>query len=213
MALPANLNLSQFSNKLRVTGFTLHCPTPKAISRTGGGEVLQARLGPSLWQGECQLSFSPQVKTAGIRALIDLLLDPGQTFNFSPVDYYGPAADLGGVALGSASVTLSAVASNNRDLTLAGLPSGYVLSPDDLLSFTHSGGIPALHRLVVGATANGSGVATVEVWPRVRPGWAAGAAVQLKTPFLRAIMLEREPGSSARIMHSGISFNFLQSLR
>jgi len=212
MALPASLTLAQFSDKLRVTKASLHCPSPMQVSRTGGGEVLRARLGASLWQGEATLAFQSQRSTGGIRALIDMLLDENTTFGISPADYYGPASDLGGAILGASAVTLSAVAANNRDLTLAGLPAGYVMSPDDLLSFPYAGKV-AFHRVLVGGTASSGGTVTLDVWPRVRPGWSAGAVVQLRNPYFRAVMTERDPGASERIFHSGMSFSFIQTLR
>lgn len=215
MALSFPLNLARFSDRLQVTGLVLHCPTPKSVSRTAGGEVMQARLGASLWQGECELTFRHQPKTGGMRALVDLLLDEQASFMLSPKDYYGPASDLGGVALGARTITLSAVAANNRDVTLAGLPPGYVLSGDDLMSWSYATNPVrhAFHRIVVGATANSGGNATVEVWPRVRPGWAVSATVELKKPMFKAVLTDRDPGASARVFHSGISFSFIQSLR
>lgn len=215
MAVSFPLTLAQFSARLRVTGLSLHCPTPKSQSRTAGGEIIQARLGASLWQGECQLSFARQMTTSGVRSLVDLLLDPAASFLFSPGDYYGPALDPGGTLLGSANVTVSGVAANNRDITLAGLPNGYKLSGDDLLSFTY-GTNPvryAFHRVVFTTGGASSGRVTAEVWPRVRPGWVAGAAVELKKPVFKAVMEDRDAGSSARVFHSGMSFNYIQTFR
>lgn len=214
MAVGFPVPLSQFSDILRVKSMTLHCPTPKTRSQTRGGQMLQARLGPSLWQGECHLEFTSLPRTNGLRALIDLLLDENASFLLSPRDYFGPAADLGGVILAGASVTLQAVASNGRDVTLAGLPPGYKLTGDDLFSFTY-GSNPvrhALHRLVSGGTSSG-GQVTVEVWPRVATGWAAGSPVNLVKPRFKAIMDEREPGTSMKVHHSGVSFRFIQGIR
>lgn len=215
MALSFPLILSQFSDRLRVVGLSLHCPTPKSLARTAGGELLRARLGASLWQGECTLGFQQSVNTRGMRALLDLLQDEGASFIFSPRDYPGPAADPETTILGSAAVGLQSVATNNRDVTLAGLPAGYVLSGDDLLSWTY-GANPtrwAFHRVVAQAVANASGQITVEVWPRVQPGWSQGAAISLRNPRFKAVMDESEPGSAARIFHSGMSFSYIQTLR
>lgn len=215
MAVTFPISLASFSDVLRVESLTLHCPTPKSRSQTRGGQMLQARLGPSLWQGDCKLAFAQGVKTGGLRALLDLLLDENASFLLSPHDYYGPAADPGGVILGGATVTLQAVATNARDVTLAGLPAGYKLTGDDLFSFTY-GTNPtrhALHRVVFGATASSGGQITVEVWPRVRTGWAVGAQVRLVKPRFKAIMDEREPGASMKVFHSGASFTFIQEIR
>lgn len=215
MAVEFPLQLWTFSNRLRVEGLTLHCPTPKSTAQTQGGDYLQARLGASLWQGECRLAFEQLQNTRGMRALIDLLLDENASFIFSPKDYFGPAADPLGTALGSAAVRIAGVAANNRDVTLAGLPSGYVLSGDDLMSWRY-GANPvrfAFHRVVVTAAPASGGQATVEVWPRVQPGWTTSTDVVLIQPRFKAIMQSREAGGSARIFHSGMSFNYIQSLR
>lgn len=216
MAYSYPLNLAQFSDQLRVVGLSMRCPTPQSSSRTASGEVLRARLGASLWQGECILAFEQLANTRGMRGLIDLLMDENASFMFSPHDYNGPRADPGAVLLGSRTVALQAVASNNRDVTLAGFTPGYVLSGDDLLSWSY-GANPtrfACHRVITPAIEAGAdGRVTVEVWPRVRPGWAVGAGVSLKAPRFKAVMESSEAGTSARVFLNGMSFNYIQTLR
>lgn len=215
MALSFPLNLAQFSDVLRVTGLSLHCPTPKQMSRTAGGDLLQARLGNSLWQGECQIGFMQSRNTRGMRALLDLLQDEGASFIFSPRDYSGPAADPDLAVLGAAPILLSAVAANNRDVTLSGFPAGYVMTGDDLISWTY-GANPtrwAFHRIVSTVVANASGSLVCEVWPRVAPGWSAGTGISIRTPRFKAVMETVEAGSAARIFQSGMSFNYIQTRR
>lgn len=215
MALSFPLNLAQFSDQLRVTGLSLHCPTPKQMSRTSGGDLLQARLGNSLWQGECQLGFIQSRNTRGMRALLDLLQDEGASFIFSPRDYPGPAADPDTAILGGAAITLASVAANNRDVTLSGFPAGYVMTGDDLISWTY-GANPtrwAFHRIVSTVVASGTGSLVCEVWPRVAPGWTAGVGISIRTPRFKAVMEQVQSGSAARIFHSGMSFNYIQTRR
>lgn len=215
MAATFPLSLDEYSDRIRVASTSFHCPTPKSISRTRGGQVLQARLGPSLWQGEVRLGFRHIARTQGVRALTDMLLDENASFILSPHDYFGPAMDPFGASLGGSEVKLHAVAANNADVTLSGLPGGYVLSGDDLFSFTY-GRNPvryAMHRIVFAATAGGGGGITVQVWPKVEPGWQEGATVRLLKPRIKAVMEDREAGASAGIFHDGMSFSFIQTLR
>lgn len=215
MAYSYPLNLAQFSDRLRVIGLTMRCPRPTSSSRTRGGEVMRAGMGAALWQGECTLGFEQLANTRGMRGLIDMLMDENASFIFSPVDYFGPASDRMGTALTGASVQLVSVASNNRDMTIEGLPAGFVVSFDDLLSFTY-GAAPiryGMHRVVTpSAVANAQGRATFEVWPRVRPGWQAGAAIQLKKPRFKAVMNESEGGAAAGLRLTGMSFTYVQQL-
>lgn len=165
--------------------------------------------------GECQLTFARHGQTVGMRSLLDLLLDPGASFLLSPADYFGPSGDPFGAVLDTSLITIDGVASNNRDLTLAGFPAGYSLHADDLLSFTY-GSNPvryAFHRVVFDTSVASGGLITCEVWPRIRPGWSVGAKVELKKPRFKAIMSDREAGASARVFHSGMSFSFVQTLR
>lgn len=214
MSLSYPLSLAQFGDLLRVNRQALHCPSPMSNAQTAGGEVLRARLGASLWRGEAALSFERQVNTRGIRGLLDALLDEHASFIFSPHDYYGPAADLGGQGLGGASPTIDNVAADGR-VRFAGLPVGYRLSPDDLVSWTYASGPVryAFHRLLEGGVANGAGQVSVAVWPHVRIGWAQGAAANFISPRMKAVMLDRDPGASAGMFYSGASFEFVQTLR
>lgn len=214
MALTYPLPLAQFGNLLRVSRLALHCPSPMSNAQTAAGEVLRARLGASLWRGEVGLTFERQVNTRGIRGLLDALLDEHASFIFSPHDYYGPASDLRGVGLYGSTPTLDGVTSGGR-VRFAGLPPGYRLTSDDLVSWTYGSGPVryAFHRLLEGGVASGAGQLTVAVWPHVRIGWAQGAAANFVTPRMKAVMLDRDPGVSAGMFHSGASFEFVQTLR
>ena len=215
MPLNYSLNLSEFSDRLRLTRLVYHCPVPLSTSRTAGGDILRARIGTSLWQGEATLTFARQVDTRGLRGLLDALLDPAASFFLSPHDYYGPAGDPGGAGLSGQTPALDHVFADGR-VQFSGLPAGYALSPDDLVSWDY-GQNPvrtAFHRVVGdAATAGGAGNAIVRLWPLVRPGWVQGAAAELVKPRLKAVLTERDPGESVRVFHSGMSFSFTQSLR
>ena len=73
----------------------------------------------------------------------------------------------------------------------------------------------ALHRIVVGGTASGSGLSPMlEVVPNLRPGAVAGLAVSLVRPTCKARVLpDPTYGSGRQALSRGASFDFIQTLR
>lgn len=210
MAVAFPIPLAQFSDRLVIDQLTLFCPQLTAESRTGGGQIIRAAMGEPLWQGEIRLKPLRPDCGRSVQAVLDLLGRPGASFLFSPKGYAGPAA----------TAILSAVAANNRDVTLSGLPAGTRIPADAFLSFTY-GSSPtryAFHQVAFAATANGAGQVTVEVSPIVRPGWTAGLTVQLGRPVLQAMRRGRDPGAlvyyrQARASYrTGGAFEFIQKL-
>lgn len=77
---------------------------------------------------------------------------------------------------------LAVVNANNKAMSLTGLKANQIISRGDYLSFTY-GSNRALHQAVETIAANGSGITgQFEVRPHLRPGWAIGAAINLKAP-------------------------------
>ena len=152
-----------------------------------------------------------------MEALLALMDQPGATFLCHDPRYIGPSSDPTGSILGSRTVTIHTVASNMRELRITGLPSGYVLSPGDMLAFEY-GSSPirfALHRIVVGGTASSTGLSPLlEVVPNLRAGAVAALTVTLVHPACKARLLP-EPiyGSGRQALSRGASFDFIQTLR
>lgn len=217
MALTYPVSLANFVERLKVTGLSFHAPVPLQESRTAGGEILRARMGASLHQGNVTLHFERHRAARQTRVMLDLLMEPGASFLLSPSDYDGPQEDPGGAILGAATVTLNSVAANNRDVTFGGFPSGYHLRRGDAFSFGY-GSNPfrrAFHWIVTyNAFADSGGVLSAEVYPPIRPGWSTGATVELIKPVIKAVIRSREPGAATRqIFHDGMSFSYIQTLR
>lgn len=152
-----------------------------------------------------------------MEALLALMDQPGASFLCHDPRYIGPASDPTGSVLGSRTVTIHMVAINMRELRITGLPSGYVLSPGDMLAFQYGSGPVrhALHRIVVGGTASGTGLSPLlEVVPSLRPGAVAPLPVSLVRPACKARLLP-DPGygSGRQAMSRGASFDFIQTLR
>lgn len=215
MALTFPLNLGTFFDAAKLVSTKFWLPPVAEGEETGAGEIYQVQSSPRLWEGSATFVADSHDANDAMASKANLLLSPGSTFRVRPRHRRGPVGDPNGTALGAASVTLGAVNANLRDITLNGLPANYAgLQSGSYLSFAYQG-IMGFHQVVVGATATGLGVATVEVIPALRPGYAINVAVALELPHLIAVI---KSGSFRPIEHRagvslGFSFDWRQTLR
>lgn len=218
MPISYPLSLAQFLDLLSVSRVTMSPGEAVIQSTTRGGEVLRSDLGTRLWQGRVIVAPGTRAEMDQQVALAEALLEAGGSFMVARRSRIGPQADPTGTILGASSVTISAISSDRRDLTLAGLPAAYTLTRGDLLSFTY-GTAPvrnALHRVLSTRTANGSGVMTqLAVTPLIRPGAAVGNPVTLVRPACKAVIVPSSfnPESEGRDLTEGFSFDWRQTLR
>ena len=211
------LTHTQFLGALRVEEVTFRLSHPQEHTRLGDGTVISASLGASLWTGTIRLAQANHPRHAQMEALLALMDQPGATFLCHDPRYVGPASDPTGSVLGSRTVTIHTVASNMRELRITGLPSGYLLSPGDMLGFQY-GSSPvryALHRIVVGGTASSGGLTPlIEVIPNLRAGAVAGLTLSLIRPACKARLLpDPSYGSGRQALSRGASVEFIQTLR
>lgn len=202
MALSFPLSLAAFADKLRILSAPFVVEEQQQLSGLGTGDVLAAQLAPSRLTADVTLAPERHARAREIQALIESLNGPIHSFYFySPANCY-PAADPGGVVLGSAAVTIQSIGANNKSVRLAGLPAGYELRIGDAFAFDY-GSNPsrrAWHRLAEDVSANGAGVTPlVELTQNLRPGVVAGLAVTFKKPAAKMFVL---PGSLT-VTHSG----------
>ncbi|MDK3072773.1 hypothetical protein QO034_06595 [Sedimentitalea sp. JM2-8] len=216
MALSFPLPLSEFLDTLPVSRVTFRLEQAVTSSETGGGEVIRHARGARLWGGEIVLDRDYHAVWAAIEARIALLEEPGASFLITDTRLPGPIADPDGSILGAAAVQILSVNANSRELRLKGLPPGYAISQGDMLSFSY-GSNPvrrALHRVVTGAVANGSGnTPNFEVTPFIRPGAAVDAAVTLVAPVCKAVLASADIGASRAAISDGGTFAWRQTLR
>lgn len=218
MALTFPLALAAFVDVLPIKDMTFSLSEAVETEETAGGEILTAELGTRLWQGEIVLGDMEPDEADHALSLLDLLRRAGASFLCHDRARPWPRADWQGAALAGHAPTLHSVAASTREVRLAGLPPAYSLSPRDALGFAY-GTNPtrfALHRLVAPVTSDGTGLTPlVEVVPNVRPGWVAGAPVQLVKPACKAIVVPKsfQPGRRKARMTTGASFRWQQTLR
>lgn len=219
MALSFPLPRADFWDVLPIAELSLVLPETAQVVRTRSGEVLPFELGEPLWEGEVKLGRMTRPEAGLPLTLIDVLRQPGRSFLMCDTTRPAPLSDPDGVILGAATPAIHSLPDDPRELRVAGLPVGYILSAGDLIGWSY-GAAPtrhALHQIVSPLViADGSGITPVfEVVPHIRTGATVGAAVQLIRPVAKAIILpgQTEPGRHRRTLTDGAAFAFRQSLR
>ena len=220
MALTYPLALAAFADILPVAELTFHLPEQVAQSRTAGGEQLTADVGERLWTGRMTLGRMTRGEAGRPEVLVELIRQAGRSFQIYDRHRINPRLDPTGAILGASAVTIRALGTDARELSLTGLPAGYTLSAGDHLSFayTHLGFTrQALHRVVTTTVAaNGAGQTPMfEVVPAIRQGAVAGAPVQLKKAWCKAVAVAGSVGEAVRTatMSEGLTFEWVQTLR
>jgi hypothetical protein len=179
-------------------------------SGTAGGKIWAKDLGDELWEADLAITNVTHAEAYAALARFNKLR--GSIFSFycyNPAMPY-PQSDPDGSSLGSSAVIINTLGTDNKSLSLSGLPAGYKLSTGDF--FGYDFGDPsnrALMQIVEDATADGSGVTpTFEVFPNFRVGTTTGLAINLKKPSAEMVII---PGSwpqptSQNRMKSSFSF-------
>ncbi|MEY8143014.1 hypothetical protein [Falsihalocynthiibacter sp. CO-5D18] len=216
MAITFPISLASFFDGLRVRSRVFSLGEAVEVSETGGGEVLTADYGPRLWGGSIEIVRADASILAQAMAMAEVLREAGGSFYIYDKAQPFPAADLAGEILGATVPTLSAIAANRKQISLAGLPAGYVVSAGDKLSFSYDGGRRALHKVIVGGMATALGaLASIEVRPHVRPDATLAVAVSLAKPACKAVLLpgSYQDGSRDLSLSGTPSFSWVQTLR
>lgn len=218
MAIGLFLTLAQFYDLLPISEERFDLTESVEWGETTGGEILASAYGPRLWQGSISVMTHSVLNADDIVSRAELMREAGAAFLVSPRHLPGPQNDKTGAILGAATPTITFINANNRDISIGGLPAGYVLLRGDFLSFQY-GTSPiryALHRVVTSVTANGSGiVGSIELSPLIRPGATTGIALQLIKPTCKAKLIPGtfEPQSHAYRPRNGFTLQWRQTLR
>lgn len=183
----------------------------------GRGEWLTDDVAPMLWRGEVTLGRMLSAEAAHASVMMDLIRPAGALFWAYDLRRPTPAADPGGVMLGTATPVVAGLPAQGRDLRLSGLPAGYVLRRGDYLGWSYDGGRQALHRIATDQViADANGLTPIfEVTTLILPGLVLATPVQLIRP---AVPMMREPGAistgQARAqITEGFTFRFAQTLQ
>lgn len=160
-------------------------------SRSASGRTYVKDFGSPLWRATYLSKLLRINELDEWRARLNVLENGLNSFIGRSTSRCYPINDPRGQIIGSSVVTVASVLANRKEITLAGLPLGYILRPGDLLQI----GTRNLHR-VVAAIAPSPGAATsiVEVRPHIWPETVATNAVSLVRPSCSMVIL---PGSIA----------------
>lgn len=188
------------------------------ISQTGGGEILSADLGSRLWTGTATLRRMYHREAEKHKATLNLLRRPGRSFMVFNPAIPGPASDPTGSYLSAVAPVIDTLATNNRELTIGGLPNGFFLDAGDMLAFSYSASPTryALHQIAVGSSVDATGkTGLIEVSPNIRAGAAVGSPITLYQPACKAVLVPGSvtPGTARNLFTEGVSFQFIQTLR
>lgn len=164
--LPTFAVPSSFQATFNDAGFTQSAvQSDDYIPRKGGRFTVGFTFGPySPDEGRVMVSRLIAGKQGGARVKLPLLHDQGAPG--SPVT----------------------VTATGRTLSLSGLTPGYVILEGYWLSLVKAGQ-HFLHSVGVGATANGSGVATIELNELLRDTFTAGTVVNLAEPQVEGLLV------------------------
>ncbi len=217
MALTFPLSIAQFFTGLAKASYSLRLDEAVQFNETAGGEVLPADFGARLWRAEITVRANTYLTLDRTVAKVELIQQAGASFFVTHPWRDGPQADQTGSILGAATPQITNVNANMRDVTVSGLPVGYVLTEGDYLGWGYSSPTRfAFHRIITGGTANGSGVAgNIELSPAVRPGYSTPFNVDLIRPRFKAVYVpgSYSPPSQSRAVRTELSFSLRQTLR
>jgi hypothetical protein len=118
---------------------------------------------------------------------------------------FGPVAPTG-------SPTVSGASQVGGTLTTAGWTNGIAI-PAGTYFQLGTGATSTLHKVAIAATANGSGAATLEIWPGIRTAPANGATIVTASPRGRWRLASRQREWSLEIAQIyGLSFSAIEAI-
>lgn len=181
---------------------------PRTYAESNGGQGYINSFGTSLWYGSLQVTPLHTSLMRPLEARMRLLLRADAIFLLGdPMD--DPARDSPGAP------NISAVSTTTGVLTIKGFNPGYAIPAGLRLGFKY-GTRYAYHETSEKVSANSSGIANVEVFPPIEPGWAANTPIKLGSDAIMAATMvpgSWEPGEADATQTQGFTFTFRQSLR
>lgn len=212
--MAAPIALSAIFDLLPIASVEWDIERSDEFSGVGSGDLWQAEVADPFWAANVTLGrgLNDELKRAAAR--IRRLDGARQSFMLcDPISLY-PQADPTGTIIGSANVTVRAVASDRNIAQLQGFPNGYTLTVGDKLQFTQ-GAMQRFFEVSASAVAAAGGNMDVTVFPRLPLALAAGAVINLKKPACPVIIQPKshKPGVARRSVTEGAGFRVLQKKR
>ena len=186
-------------------------------SSTEKGEVLTARRGARLWRGVATVTLNTGDNQDQAVALVEQVQEAGVSFLINDPKRVAPQADPSGALQGGATVRVAAVDENDlRNITLEGLPTGFVLTRGDMVSIAYGSNPVRYYLGRVRSHSVFSGIvprAVVRLGPHVPRGVAVGDVATVRGAVCRAKYV---PGSYSGVVRlpvldDGFSFEWVQT--
>lgn len=191
-------------------------------SRDRFGMTWRADNGIRWYGGQVTCTNSEHYEGREYSALMHKVQQVGNYFNYTPLQYHRVARDktmrpkMWKPGDNLSSVVTNGSQSASSTLRISGLPSGYVLSRGDYISFP-IGGIHRLYQVSDPVTAPSNGIASVSLNMPLTVGGLppAGTAVSLIAPQVTCSYVDGSfSGITDNIAHSeGFKFSFQQVFR
>ncbi|MEX5600696.1 hypothetical protein [Pseudophaeobacter sp. C1-32P7] len=186
----------------------------RQITGLTGGEILSAEVAPTYWEGSISLRPLDAYQASEIIPMLQALDSPGASFFAYDPDRSGPLYDPTGSGLAGYNPVVATYDAADSTVQISGLPDGYVISPNDLISWTYDGKY-ALHRFIEGKVVVAGSTGALQVGPHIRGTIAANEPAELVKPYCKAVIVPNSVnyGEKQQRMLHGVSFRFRQSLR
>lgn len=216
MAFTYPLSLEKFWELLFLEDVVFKPQRNDETTGMGSLDPLHAQLGSPLYRADCSTGPINNDDAEALAGIIEMLEHPGRDFYICNPRKLAPRSDPTGAILGANVITISAIGSNNNQLSLQGFPNGYILSPGDMVAFDY-GPVGqkrrAMHRINELGTASAGSIGLLECFPHIRAGVTVGTVVTLIRPAMRAKLISgsyRPQGAGGE--HQRFSFSALQKL-
>lgn len=196
-----------------------HLVSYDETSKTQGGDTLVKARGTPLWNLTATSRTLRPNELDYWRARLESLDEGKRPFwGYSLSRCYPIAYPNGswptGTSFTGLTATIASLGSDNKSLSLAGLPSGFALAVGDMLSFEYTAQPRyALHRIEEAATAAGGGTTgAFEVRPFIQAGAVTTTAVRLYQPRCLMMLIPGSITSTAQLQNGmgTVSFQGVQ---
>ena len=114
-------------------------------------------------------------------------------------------------ATGTGTPVINGSSQSGASISIRGWTPGEVaFKRGDWLSYPDGSSVPLLHQVIAQATANGSGVASVQIAPPVRRSVADGTAVEIASPVGQFRLAEDEVGVTRQQVFGSAAFDIVE---
>lgn len=217
MALSDPRALADFIEQAKVRSVLWRSQRVDKVSGAGSGQYVAVETSPPLWGADVVIRDLVYAKAVIVRAMINSLCRPGQSFYlYDPIAKY-PASDPNGTILGASVVTLSSIGADNSSAAFTGLPPNYKLTRGDKFHAAY-GTSPvrrAFFELSEDGAADDTGLTpTLAFYPALPTGIVATSVVNFAKPSAKVSIVPGSInlGTAEAQFVTGMGFTALQKI-